>query len=117
MFGFEKLEVWQRTRNFVKEIFKVTSEFPSKEYFGLTQHIRRSAVSILSNIAEGTSRFSKEDFRRFLQLSLGSLYETVSQLFIALDNEYINQAAFEQLYAEAGIIAKMISKLSKSQRG
>ncbi len=65
MFNFEELEVWQRTREFFNKIYKTASAFPTKAYFGLTQHIRRRAASILSNIAEGTSRFSKEDFKRF----------------------------------------------------
>jgi len=116
MFNFEKLEVWQRTREFVNRIYKITSDFPTKEQFGLTQHIRRSATSILSNIAEGTSRFSKEDFKRFLQLALGSLYETVAQSFIALDNKYLTQNMFDALYNELEIIAKMISKLSRSRQ-
>lgn len=115
MFNFEKLEVWQRTRKFVNEIYKVTSIFPSIEQFGLTQHIRRSATSILSNIAEGTSRFSGDDFRRFLQLALGSLYETVAQLFMALDNKYLTKNLFDTFYNELEVIAKMISKLSKSR--
>ena len=116
MFGFEKLEVWQRTRKFTNRIYKVTSHYPKEEQFGLIQHTRKSAVSILSNIAEATSRFSKIDFRRFIEIAIGSSYETISQLFIALDNGYLEQAIFNELYDESEVIAKMLSSLSKSQK-
>lgn len=128
MYSFEKLEVWQKARMFVRKIYKDTDGFPKEEQFGLTQHIRKTSVSILSNIAEGCSRFSKYslsfivyrsiihiDFKRFVQISLGSLYETVSQLFIALDNGYLTKDVFNELSNESEDIAKMLSKLSKSQ--
>ncbi|MFN3966094.1 MAG: four helix bundle protein [Endomicrobiia bacterium] len=109
MYSFEKLEVWQKTRKFVNEIYKITSTFPKEEQFGLTQHIRRSAISILSNIAEATSRFGKIDFKRFLEIAIGSLYETVSQLFEAVAE------GKSVTYDDSGIIAKMLSGLSKSK--
>lgn len=114
-FSFEKLDVWQRTRDFLKKIYKITVLFPKEEQFGLSQHIRKSAVSTLSNIAEATSRFSDIDFKRFIEIAIGSLYETMSQLFVALDNSYINKEDFTVLYKDAEIIAKMLSKLSKSR--
>ncbi len=115
MFSFEKLEVWQRAKDFLKIIYKVTANFPREEQFGLSQHVRKSAVSILSNIAESTSRFGDVDFKRFIEIAIGSLYETISQLFIALDNNYLDRGAFDALYKDAEIIAKMLSKLSKSR--
>lgn len=115
MYSFEKLEVWQKARKFVNEVYKITSTFPKEEQFGLTQHIRKSAISILSNIAEATSRLGKTDFRRFLEVAIGSLYETITQLFIALDNKYLNKEVFDNLYKESEIIAKMVSSLSKSR--
>ncbi|MBU0694119.1 MAG: four helix bundle protein [Candidatus Omnitrophica bacterium] len=78
MFSFEKLEVWQKTREFLKEIYKVTASFPKEEQFGLTQHIRKSIISVLSNISGATSRFGNADFKRFIEIAIGSLYETVS---------------------------------------
>lgn len=116
MFGFEKLEVWQRTRKFTNKIYKITSNYPSQEQFSLIQHTRKSAISILSNIAEATSRFNKADFKRFIEIAIGSLYETVTQLFIALDNGYLKQSVFSELYNEAEIIVKMLSNLSKSKK-
>ncbi|MEO0223764.1 MAG: four helix bundle protein [candidate division WOR-3 bacterium] len=115
MYGFEKLEVWQKTRKFVKRVYEVTASYPKEEQFGLIQHTRKSAVSILSSIAEGSSRFRKIDFKRFIQISIGSLYETITQLFIALDNGYLTKDVFNELYNESQIIAKMLSNLSKSQ--
>jgi four helix bundle protein len=115
MFSFEKLEVWQRAREFLKGIYKVTANFPKGEQLGLSQHVRKSAVSILSNIAEATSRFGDVDFKRFIELAIGSLYETISQLFIALDNNYLDERTFKVLYKDAEIIVKMLSKLSKSR--
>ncbi|MEW6619935.1 MAG: four helix bundle protein [bacterium] len=115
MYSFEKLEVWQKTRKFLKRIYEITSFYPKQEQFGLIQHTRKSVVSILSSIAEGSSRFSKTDFKRYLQISIGSLYETVSQLFVALDNNYLTNDLFNELYNDSEYIAKMLSKLSKSQ--
>ena len=115
MFSFERLDVWQKTRVFLKEIYKITSLFPKEEQFGLAQHIRKSAISVLSNIAEATSRFGKIDFKRFIEITIGSLYETISQLFVAIDNNYLDKASFEDLYKDAEVIAKMRSKLSKSR--
>ena len=66
MFGFEKLEGWQRTRKFANRIYEVTSHYPKEEQFGLTQHTKKSAVSTLSNIAEATSRFSSEVIAKML---------------------------------------------------
>jgi len=116
MFGFEKLEVWQKTRKFTNKIYKVTSNYPKQKRFGLIQHTRKSAISILSNIAEATSRFGKADFQRFIEMAVGSLYETVTQLFIALDNGYLKQTVFDELYIESEIMAKMLSSLSKSKK-
>lgn len=115
MFGFEKLDVWQRVRKFVNKIYEVTNSYPEKELFGLTLHTRKSAVSILSNIAEGTSRFSKQDARRFIEIAIGSLYEAITQLYIALDNRYLKEETFKELYAEGEVIGKMLSNLHKSK--
>ena len=114
-YSFERLEVWQRARGFTKKVYEVTAKYPKREEFGLVQHTRKSAVSVLSSIAEGSSRYSRNDFRRYIQISLGSLYEVVSQLFIALDNNYLLGDVFNELYAESEVIAKMLSKLSSSK--
>jgi four helix bundle protein len=79
VFRFEKLEVWQNAIEFAGRVYDFTRPFPADERFGLTSQMRRAAVSISSNIAEGSSRNSDVDFRRFLEIAYGSLMEVVSQ--------------------------------------
>ncbi len=83
MFNFEKLDVWQKAIDFANLVYNETRAFPAEERFGLTNQLRRAAVSISSNIAEGSSRSSKSDFARFLEIAAGSVFEVVSQAFIA----------------------------------
>ena len=84
MFNFEKLDVWQEAIQFADLVYEVTDDFPSEELFGLTNQMRRAAVSISSNIAEGSSRMSRADFARFVEIATGSLFEVVSQTTVAL---------------------------------
>ena len=83
MFNFEKLEVWNRSIEFADLIYSLTRSFPDEERFGLTNQMRRAAVSVSSNIAEGSARSSRPDFARFLEMATGSLFEIVSQATIA----------------------------------
>ena len=83
MFGFEKLEVWQRAIEFADDVYTCTRGFPDSERFGLTSQMRRAVVSISSNIAEGSGRGSKRDFGRFVEIAYGSVMEVVSQAQIA----------------------------------
>lgn len=84
------LNVWKLGIDLVEKVYKLTSEFPSNEKFGLSGQIQRSAVSIPSNIAEGAARNSNKDYVRFLYISLGSLSELETQLIIAERIKYIN---------------------------
>lgn len=88
-YSFEKLEVWQIARSLVKAIYKLTSQFPSEEQFGLTNQLRRASVSVASNIAESTSRHSAKDKVRFIVVSYGSLMELTSQIILAVDLDFI----------------------------
>ena len=110
MFGFEKLKVWQKTREFLKGIYKAAAVFPKQEHFGLSQHIRKSAISIFSNIAEATTRFGDVNFKRFIEIEIGSLSGMMSRLFIAPDNDCLSKRRFGELYKNAEVIAKMFSK-------
>ncbi len=83
MSNFEKLDVWQKTIDFVDLVYNETRGFPAEERFSLTNQLRRAAVSISSNIAEGSSRSSKGDFARFVEIATGSVFEVVSQAFVA----------------------------------
>lgn len=82
-FKFENLQVWQRAIEYTELIYKISENFPKAEIFGLQSQLRRSAVSIALNIAEGSGRTTKKDFRKFLHDSLGSLRESVTALHIA----------------------------------
>jgi len=115
-FRFEKLEVWQESRRFVSEIYKITSEFPKGELFGLTDQLRRAAVSIVLNIAEGSDRKSDKDFIRFLRMAITSTEEVVTGLYIALDQAYVDQVLFNELYQEANRIVARVNALINSLR-
>ena len=109
IFAFEELEVYQIARQYVKNIYELSNVFPAKEDFALTSQIRRAAVSITSNIAEGTSRFSLKDKSHFIEIAYGSLMETYSQLQVAVDLEYIEREKMEQI---APIVVELRNKLS-----
>ena len=83
MFNFEKLEVWKKAIEFADLVYELTRSFPLDERFGLTNQMRRASVSISSNIAEGSSRSSKTDYSRFVELAAGSLFEVISQAHVA----------------------------------
>lgn len=114
MFNFEKLEVWRKAIDFADLVYTITRTFPSEERFGLTNQMRRAAVSISSNIAEGCSRGSKIDFGRFIEIATGSVFEVVSQAFISRREGFLNEAQFQQLYAAAEEQSRMLSGLRKS---
>ena len=94
MLSFEKLEAYQWARKYVRLVYRLSDCFPAKEDYALTSQIRRAAVSVTSNIAEGTSRSSQKDKVHFLEIAYGSLLETVSQLQIAMDVGYISEAEY-----------------------
>jgi len=98
MFNFEKLDVWQEAIQFADLVYDLSRNFPDDERFGLTNQMRRAAVSISSNIAEGSSRVSRADFARFVEIATGSLFEVVSQTTIALRRKMISQNDYNQIY-------------------
>ena len=114
MFNFEKLEVWQKAIAFADVVYTLTRSFPPDEKLGLTNQMRRAAVSISSNLAEGTARVSRADFARFVEFATGSLFEVVSQAVISRRQGFINDAEFARVYAEAEEQSKMLSGLRKS---
>ena|SRR6478735_2413630 len=95
--AYTTLEVWQKSRELVTLIYQLTGSFPKEEMFGLTSQIRRSAVSIPSNIAEGCGRNTSKDTLQFLFIARGSLYELETQLYLALDLKYLEEADFNKL--------------------
>ena len=94
MLSFEKLEAYQLSREYVRLVYRLSDCFPAKEDYALTSQIRRAAVSVTSNIAEGTSRSSQKDKVHFLEIAYGSLLETVSQLQVAMDVGYISETEY-----------------------
>ncbi len=114
MFGCEKLTVWQKAVEYADLIYKVTRSFPTEERFGLTSQLRRSAVSISSNIAEGSSRSSRADFARFVEIAYGSLLESISELKIAKRQEFLNDAMLDTAYKKAEELAKMLSAFRRT---
>ena len=113
MFKFEKLFVWQKSLAFADLICAETREFPADERFGLTNQIRRAANSISSNIAEGSAR-TDADFAQFVGYASGSLYEVVTQAFIARRQRFLSEISFEKIYSDADEISRMLSGLRGS---
>jgi len=114
MFNFEKLDVWNKALDFADLIYSVTRTFPADERFGLTNQMRRAAVSISSNIAEGASRSSRTDFSRFLEIATGSVFEVVSQAHIAKRQSWLTDDNHRAIYESAEELSRMLSGLRKS---
>lgn len=114
--NFEELIIWQEARKINIKVYSLTKKFPRAELFGLTSQIRRASVSIMSNIAEGFNRRSKKEFISYLIISRGSLFEVQSDLYTALDLNYISKEEFEELYGHSEKIAMSINKLIKYLR-
>ena len=114
MFNFEKLDVWRKAIEFADLVYSATKAFPDDERFGLTSQMRRAAVSVSSNIAEGASRFSRDDYARFLEIATGSLFEVVSQSFIATKQGFMSDQDRLRLYAAAEERSRMLSGLRRS---
>jgi four helix bundle protein len=114
MFNFEKLDVWHKAIDFADLLYTNTRGFPADERFGLTTQLPRAAVSVSSNIGEGPSRSSKIDFERFVEIAAGSVFEAVSQAFIARRQSFLSEEQFREIYSDAEELSRMISGLRKS---
>jgi four helix bundle protein len=110
-FSFEKLEVWKKARLLTNEIYKLTQEFPDSEKFGMVGQLRRAVISICSNIAEGSSRKSKKDQGHFYNIAFSSLMETLNQLIISQDLDYLSTPKLSQLRGEIHTISLMLNNL------
>lgn len=109
MHRFKKLDMWQQSREFCRDIYTVTQLFPDNEKFGLTNQLRRASISIPSNIAEGSSRKSNRDFSRFIEIAIGSAYEIETQLIISHDLEFLPDNKLQLLTHKLDIIIKMMT--------
>lgn len=108
MSNFRNLMIWQKSMSLTNKIYKSTNNFPKEEIFALTSQIRRSSVSIPSNIAEGFGRDSNKEYLRFLNISIGSLFEMKTQLEIAKNIDYLNEEEFNTLYEDSREIERML---------
>lgn len=108
---FQDLLVWQKAMTLAEDIYRVTGGFPSSEVFGLTQQLRRAAVSIPSNIAEGHGRAGDHDFPRFLRMALGSTNEIQTQIELARRFRYLSDAEHTPIHAALVEIRKMLHGL------
>ena len=108
---YKELIVWQKAVEFVTTIYSITKNFPKEEIYGLTNQIRRAAVSVPSNIAEGFGRNSKNEFKHFLQIAIGSLFELQTQLEITRNLEFISVEKFDVLFSSTREIETMLSSL------
>jgi len=110
--SFRDLIIWQKGLIIAKSVYEVTKSFPKEEMFGLTSQVRRAAVSISSNIVEGRGRSTKKDFINFLHISLGSLYEVETQLFLAKELYKVDLKDLPKLIQEENkMLSAMINKL------
>ena len=110
-FNFEKLDVWQEAIQLASLVYKITRNFPEHERFGLTNQMRRAAVSISSNIAEGVLR---TDFARFVEIATGSLFEVVSQAKVSLNQQFLSKSEYEEIANAAEKECRMFSGLRRS---
>ncbi len=112
-FNFEKLEVYQKSINFVNEVYLTTRNYPKEEMFGLTSQFRRVAVSISLNIAEGSAK-TKKDFSRFVDMARGSIFECITILQISEKLNYVGHVKINELRDRLIEISKMLSGLKRS---
>jgi len=109
--SYQDLVAWQKAMELVTEIYRVSQKFPKEEVFSLTSQIRRAAVSIPSNIAEGRGKFSKGDFQYFLGHARGSLSEVETQILIARNLNYITNTEIDHIMELAGEVGRLLNGL------
>jgi four helix bundle protein len=112
--GFRKLAAWQRAYRLVLAVYKHSQTFPSSELYGLTMQMRRAAISVTANIAEGCERQHRKEFLQFLSVSKGSLAEVETYLMLAKDLGYLSQNDFVDLEVQRKEVGKLLSGLYKS---
>ncbi len=108
---YRDLLAWQKSMSVVLEVYRNTKVFPKDEIYGLASQMRRSAVSVPSNIAEGYGRNSTSDYVRFLRVAIGSLYELQTQIEISYNLKYLHEKEFNKLFELSREIERMLSSL------
>ncbi|REC46169.1 four helix bundle protein [Chryseobacterium pennipullorum] len=112
--NFKHLNIWKLSIELADEVYVATDSFQKNEEFGLKSQIRRCVVSVASNIAEGSSRSSNKDFNRFLEISLGSLYELQTQIIISGNRDYFEMSKTEKLENKITELQRMISGFQRN---
>jgi four helix bundle protein len=114
MHDFKELRVWNRSMDMVSQVYKLLNGMPITEQFGLTSQMRRCSVSIASNVAEGSGRFSSKDFQRFLSMAYGSCNELETQLILSNRLGYLEEYMTTPIVNDLNDLRKMIYRLRKS---
>jgi four helix bundle protein len=115
-YRYQDLIAWQKAKSFASDVYRVTESFPKSETYGLTSQVRRAAVSVASNIAEGQGRLTKGEFCHFLGQARGSLLEVETQLSIAVDLHFLKQDEFGNLQQKSSDVRKLLNGLIESMR-
>lgn len=114
--SYRDLEVWQKGRRLASQVYQMTRQFPEEERYGLISQLRRAAVSVPSNIAEGWARRYPAEFVQFLRKANGSLAEVETQLLLAMDVGYLKEETISPILAECGVLGKQILTLERRIR-
>lgn len=112
-YPFEKLEAWQAARSLSVKIYSLTANFPSEEKYGIVQQLRRAAISIASNISEGTGRYAPKDQGHFYSMSYGSLMELLNQIIISTDLKLISDSQYDEIRKSIESLSAIITGLRK----
>jgi four helix bundle protein len=107
--SYTELNTWKESRILVKLIYELVSEFPKEELYGISSQIKRSAISVPSNIAEGIGRLTPKDSLRFFYISRGSLYELETQLYLSFDLKFISKEQLDNILKQITVVNKLLS--------
>ena len=113
-FRFEKLEIWHEARTINRTVYAITREFPKHEVFAMASQLRRAAVSVSANIAEGSGRNSDKDFAHFLEQAYGSLMEVAALCYLSLDEGYVSESKLNPLLDDLEKLARRLAALNRS---
>jgi four helix bundle protein len=113
-FRFERLEVWQAARRLTRSVYGMARTLPKSEDYALGSQLRRAAISVSANIAEGSGRNSDADFAHFLEIAYGSAMECASLIFLGLDEKYFSQAEVDAALSEIDVVAAKLVALNRS---
>ncbi len=114
VYSYKDLKVWQKSREIVKNIYDISGTFPKEEMYGLTSQIRRAAISLPSNIAEGNARQSRKEYKNFISIAKGSLAELETQLILSVDLGYVTEEKLSNIFSKINELERMLYSLRKS---